>query len=227
MDSRPVLALVQAAAAGRECILVGIGGHGAAGKTTLARMIPGAQIVSTDEFWDGEGFDITRLANEVVEPLSHGRAAHFASYDWEARAPRGSRTLEPKGVVVIEGVCALHRRLRDALSVRLWVDAPVGVRLARAIERDGEEARSTWVGVWMPSEERYVREDDPVSCAHLVVDGGRELGAEARRALSAAAGVRRGLPRGEPAGAPVPQGPGETGAHRRRRRESPRGSTTT
>jgi cytidylate kinase len=227
MDPRPTLALVAAAAADREWILVGIGGHGAAGKTTLARMIPDAQIVSTDEFWDGEGFDITRLASEVIEPLSHGRAAHFASYDWAARAPRGSRTLEPKGVVVIEGVCALHRRLRDALAVRIWVDAPVGVRLSRAIERDGEEARSTWMDVWIPSEERYVLEDDPVGCADLVVDGGRGLGVEARRALAAAANVSRGLPRGEPAGAPVPQGPAETGARRPRRRESPRGSTTT
>jgi hypothetical protein len=31
--------------------------------------------------------------------------------------------------------------------------------------------------VWMPSEDRYVATDDPVSCAHLVVDGGGPLGA--------------------------------------------------
>jgi uridine kinase len=68
-------------------------------------------------------------------------------------------------------VCALHRRLRDAYHVRVWVDAPRDVRLARGVERDGEEARRTWEDVWMPSEERYVERDDPVSCAHLVVDG--------------------------------------------------------
>ena len=54
MDSRPVLDLIAAARQDEALILVGIGGHGAAGKTTLARMVPGAQIVSTDEFWDGE-----------------------------------------------------------------------------------------------------------------------------------------------------------------------------
>jgi len=177
MDERPVLELIAAADHGDGVVLVGIGGHGAAGKTTLARMIPGAQIVSTDEFWTGEGFDLARLAAEVVAPLSRGEAATFASYDWSARRPRGSRTVEPEGIVVIEGVCALHRTLRDAYSVRVWVDAPADVRLARGVARDGEAARATWVDVWMPSENRYVERDDPVSCAQLVVDGGQELGA--------------------------------------------------
>jgi len=168
-----VIELVDAAVARSQgrLVLVGIGGRGAAGKTTLARAVPGAQIVSTDEFWDGEGFDIPRLAREVVEPLAAGRAAQFSSYDWAERRLRGSRTVEPEGIVIVEGVCALHRTLRDAYAVRVWVEAPAELRLSRGVERDGEAARSTWVDVWMPSEDRYVARDDPVGCAHLVVDG--------------------------------------------------------
>jgi uridine kinase len=171
MDPRPALELIAAAAGGGGVTLVGIGGHGAAGKTTLARTVPGAQIVSTDEFWNGEVFDLERLGREVVTPLSAGAPAHFASYDWSARTARGARTIEAAGVVVVEGVCALHRSLRDAYAVRIWVEAPYDVRLARAVARDGEAARSTWTDVWMPSEDRYVERDDPVSCANLVVHG--------------------------------------------------------
>ena len=171
MDSRPVLHLIATASTGDGPTLVGIGGHGAAGKTTLARMVPGAQIVSTDEFWDGESFDLERLEREVVAPLARGDAATFASYDWAAGEPRGSRRVEATGVVIVEGVCALHRRLRDAYAVRVWVEASYEVRLARAVARDGEEARSTWVDVWMPSEDRYVERDDPVACADLVIMG--------------------------------------------------------
>ena len=173
MDPRPVIELIDAAVErnGRELILVGIGGRGGAGKTTLARAVPGAQVVSTDEFWNGADFDIPRLEREVVTPLSEGRAGRFSSYDWVAKRLRGSRTVEPEGIVVIEGVCALHSLLRDAYAVRVWVEAPADVRLARGIERDGEDARSTWVDVWMPSEDRYVERDDPISCAHLVIDG--------------------------------------------------------
>jgi len=170
MDAGKILDLIGAASEDRALALVGIAGHGCAGKTTLARMIPGAQCVATDEFWTGDGFDIERLAREVVAPLSRGAAARFASYDWATRAPRGSRTIEPRGIVIIEGVCALHRRLRDAYAVRVWVDAPADVRLARAVARDGEAARADWVERWIPSEDRYVERDDPISCAHLVIE---------------------------------------------------------
>ena len=171
MDSRPVLDLIAAAQREERLTLVGIGGHGAAGKTMLARMVPGAQVVSTDEFWDGEGFDLDRLEREVVAPLGRGEAATFASYDWAAQETRGSRTVEPTGVVVVEGVCALHRKLRDAYAVRIWVEASYEVRLARAVARDGEEARVRWETRWMPSEERYIERDDPIPSAHVIVDG--------------------------------------------------------
>ena len=171
MDAQPVLDLVAAATPSRAFTFVGIGGRGGAGKSTLARLIDGAQIVSTDEFWDGAGFDLARLRAEVFDPLLEGREAPYASWDWSARRPGGIRVVEPRGIVVIEGVCALHRMFRDDYDVRVWVEAPYETRLARGVARDGEAARETWVDVWMPREDRYVESDDPVSCADIVVDG--------------------------------------------------------
>ena len=141
------------------------------GQVDAGRMVPGAQIVGTDEFWDGSRFEIDRLAREVVEPLVRGETAQFSSFDWAARAPGADRTVSPDGIVIVEGVCALHRSLRDAYAVRVWVEAPYDLRLARGVARDGEAARSTWVEMWMPSEERYVERDDPIPSAHLIVDG--------------------------------------------------------
>lgn len=167
-----MLELIAAAPRRRPFILVGIGGHGGAGKSTLAALVSGAQVVGTDEFWDGSGFELTRLRREAIEPLLRGVPAAYQAYDWRERRPAAEvRTVRPEGVVVVEGVCALHRMLRDAYDVRVWVDAPRAVRLARGVARDGEAARSTWEEVWIPSEERYVARDDPISCAHLVVDG--------------------------------------------------------
>ena len=75
--------------------------------------------------------------------------------------------------MIIEGVCALHQMFRDDLAVRIWIDAPHEVRLARGVARDGEGSRDTWINVWMPNELAYVERDDPVACADLIVDGTR------------------------------------------------------
>jgi len=176
MDAWPVLNRIAAARQDDRVVLVGIGGHGCAGKTTLAALIPEAQCVATDEFWTGDGFDIDRIAAEVIAPLAQGVAARFASYDWPTRTHRGPRTVEPHGIVIVEGVCALHRTLRDAYAVRVWVDAPAEVRLARAVARDGEASRTTWVEKWMPSEERYVARDQPIACADVVIENAADSG---------------------------------------------------
>lgn len=176
MDARPVLELIATARPSRGFTFVGIGGHGAAGKSTLAGMIEGAQLVSTDEFWDGDGFDLERLRREVFDPLLDGRSARYDAWDWERRRPGGSRAIDPVGVVVVEGVCALHRMFRTDYDVRVWVEAPAALRLARGVARDGEAARTTWVERWMPMEDRYVERDDPIPSAHVVVDGSRPLG---------------------------------------------------
>jgi len=172
MDAQPVLDLIAEATSHHALVLVGIGGRGGAGKSTLAAAIPDAQIVGTDEFWNGADFELARLQADVLEPLLAGAEARFAGFDWATQAPaRDARVVRPTGIVVIEGVCALHRMFREHYHVRVWVDAPADLRLARGVARDGEDARQTWEQVWMPSEDRYVARDDPIASAHLVVDG--------------------------------------------------------
>jgi uridine kinase len=158
--------------AGRSFVLVGIGGHGAAGKTTLASRIRDAQVVGTDEFWDGAEFDLSRLRAEVVGPLLRGESARYNAFSWELQAPAAEpRVVSPRGVIVIEGVCALHTMFREAYDLRVWVEAPRELRLARGIARGGEGARRIWEEKWMPSEDRYVERDDPLSAADMIADG--------------------------------------------------------
>ena len=172
MDVGPVLDRIAALGSARAFVLVGIGGHGGAGKSTLAASIPGAQVVGTDEFWDGTEFELSRLRAEVIEPLLRGEPAAYGAFSWELqrRLPE-PRVVRPAGVIVVEGVCALHAMFREAYDLRIWVEAPRELRLARGIARDGEESRDVWVNRWMPSEDRYVERDDPVSAADLIVDG--------------------------------------------------------
>jgi uridine kinase len=178
---RRIVELVDDARRSRALVLVGIGGHGGAGKSTLAArlrdVVDDTQVVPTDAFWDGSSFDLDRLRTDVVDRLLAGTPASYLPWDWRAgRMAASAVVVEPGGVVVVEGVCALHEMFRHDLDVRVWVDAPTEVRLARGVARDGEGARSTWTEVWMPNEDAYVARDRPVECAHLVVDGTRPFG---------------------------------------------------
>jgi uridine kinase len=166
-----VIAQRVAAAGESSLVLVGIGGHGAAGKTTLARTVPGAVIVSTDEFWTGSGFALDRVKTDVLDPLRQGAVASYESWNWATKTSNGMRTLSPNGVVIVEGVCALHQTLRDAYDLKVWVETPREVCLRRAVERDGESQREQWVTVWMPNEDAYIDRDQPRQCADLVVSG--------------------------------------------------------
>lgn len=167
--------LIEQAQRSARLVLVGIGGHGGAGKSTLAtrvaEVVADTQVVATDSFWNGSEFELGRLRTQVVDPLLSGEGATYDEWDWAQGRLGSTRTMAPTGVIIIEGVCALHQMFRDDLDVRIWVDAPYETRLRRGVERDGEAARSTWVDVWMPNEDAYVGRDNPVECAQLVVDG--------------------------------------------------------
>jgi len=77
-------------------------------------------------------------------------------------------------MVVIEGVYTLRPELRPLYDVRIWVECPRRLRLARGLARDGEAARARWERDWMPAEDRYVAECCPAAGVDLVVSGAPE-----------------------------------------------------
>ena len=116
-------------------------------------------------------FDLLRLESQVLIPHTKGRALHYQRYDWEAGTLGDWATGASGAPLIVEGVYSTHQMLRDFYDLRIWVTAPRAVRLARGMERDGEEARSKWIDVWMPAEDRYIADQAPQDHAHLALDG--------------------------------------------------------
>jgi len=155
--------------------IVGVDGLGGAGKTTFAARLAtaagGAPVVHTDDFASHELPTEwwPRMLQDVVEPLLRDERALYRPYDWvERRFSTTTTTVHPAPLVVIEGVGATRAAWRDRLALRIWVDCPRDVRLARGIARDGEELREFWLE-WMKAEDDYVASEQPQLHADVVL----------------------------------------------------------
>lgn len=148
-------------------LIVGIAGGTGSGKTTLATRLAetlGSQratVIPHDSYYL-DHLDLTfeeRSRLNFDEPiafensllvghlraLSRGEAILRPAYDFSvhARSPRPMQ-LQPRPVVIVEGILVLAiPELRDMFDLKVFVDTPADIRLARRITRDVSERGRT------------------------------------------------------------------------------------
>lgn len=174
----------------REPTIVAFDGLAGSGKTTVAnaaRRASGGRavtIVAADDFYQPDErnwrcwtprqgyeryFDHVRLESELLRPLRQRRTARFSTFDWQHRAPGPCRSVEPRDIVVVEGVFLLKPRLRPYWDASVWVQTPRDVR-ERRLKARGEGDRD-WIERWMRAEDYYLEVDHPAEAATFVVLG--------------------------------------------------------
>jgi chloramphenicol 3-O-phosphotransferase len=165
VDAIVALALSRAATCGRTRVVC-VDGPAGSGKTTVAAIAQDAfaaagseaAVLHMDDFyegWEGLRADLEpRIVGQVFEPLADERAGRWQRYDWHAGAFDGWVDLAVTDVLVLEG-CGSGALAYDAYRTALvWVEATSETRLARGMERDGEQMRGHWLA-WMEREERH------------------------------------------------------------------------
>ena len=103
-------------------------------------------------------------------PLKRGEAARFQRYDWSAESLAEWQTIEPAPIVIIEGVSSGRSEWVGHLSYLVWIETPRGLRLERAVERDGPEALDDWK-IWMGEEDAHFANDPTRDRADTQIDG--------------------------------------------------------
>ncbi|GAA2711610.1 uridine kinase [Micromonospora olivasterospora] len=174
--------------------LAAVDGPSGAGKSVFAARLadalgalPGGArppVVHTDDLLDGWDDQLTfwpRLDEQVLAPLREGRPGAYRRYSWVRRRflPRAV-PVPPAPVVVLEGVSAARAAVRAELTLSVFVAAPQGLRLRRAVERDGP-AILPELRRWHAGERAHFAADGTAEAADLVVDGAPALPHDAPR----------------------------------------------
>jgi uridine kinase len=158
--------------------LVCIDGPAGSGKTTFAGQLvaelgPDAALVHLEDLYAGWTLTgaVARLCSGVLRPLAEGRPGTHHVYDWHAErfAPEPV-TVHPTRVLVVEGCGSSPRALDAWTSLRIWVEAPPALRLARGLARDGTHLDPHWQR-WQEMEAGVFAAEDTRARADVRVDG--------------------------------------------------------
>jgi len=161
-------------------VVIGIAGGSGSGKTTvLARIIDAfgsdqIAVLDHDAYYqdladylpeERETFNFdhpdaleTKLMREHLDALTQGEPIEKPIYDFTThRRKEETETIEPRPVVIIEGILVLaERELEEAMDIRIYVDTADDIRLMRRIRRDIQERGRSIDGV-LRQYERTVR----------------------------------------------------------------------
>ena len=179
----------------RAGVLVAVDRGTGSGKSTFARRLQNASaagggidcaVVHLDHFFRTrrergsrlarvEDTDWRRLRDEVILPLRAGRSARFQLYDWPQDRLRRWQTVQPAGVVIVDGVSSLRRELAHYYDLAIWFACPREQRIARLAGRGDTPPEE--IEYWLPSEDAYLTAHAPRQRAHLVVDASADAAA--------------------------------------------------
>lgn len=133
-------------------VIVGIGGPSGSGKTSLARKmanIVGCEVVSLESYFKSEqvkdfkyddfsSLDLALLSKNI-DDIKNCRRTKVPVFDLETGARSGFKELEVSedcGVVIFEGVYALHPEIRKSLDLWIAVVGGVHSHLISRVQRD-------------------------------------------------------------------------------------------
>jgi uridine kinase len=154
--------------------VLAIDGRSGSGKSTIAReaaIAAGAATVAMEDLyggWHGLREGIDRLVRDVLAPLSQGRDALAARYDWVHGRWLEPVVLRAPALLIVEGVGAGALAAAPHLSVLAWVEVQDGLRRQRALARDGAIYTGHWEQ-WARQERDYMSADRTRARADVII----------------------------------------------------------
>ena len=114
-------------------------------------------------------FDWRRLCDEALLPLRGGKPARYRRYDWSTDRLAEWIEVEPREIILVEGVFSTRPELRALIDVAIFVETPREERLRRMSARP--QPSTSRIDQWMAAEDWYLANVAPHTRADLVIAG--------------------------------------------------------
>ena len=180
----PLLAQIEAQMCKKSPVLIAIEGGSASGKTTLSQLLSkvyDCNVFHMDDFFlrpeqrteerfaqAGGNIDHERFLDEVLLPLSQGKAVQYSAFDCSTFTLRPAVEIAPKGLNVIEGAYSMHPQLAQFYDFSVFLSITPQLQRKRIEKRNSPEMAQRFFDTWIPLEHTYFEATDPaVRCSMI------------------------------------------------------------
>lgn len=144
-------------------VTVAIDGQSAAGKTTLATLLPtvfDCNVFDTTDFASSPAgaVDVKRLEREVLLNLNTGLPFSYGIFDPEKGRVARRRAVPPKRLNIVEGTGSMHPKLQKYYELMVFMEVNPILQLERILRRDGRDRLLLMKEHMIPAEKAYIEQ---------------------------------------------------------------------
>ena len=158
--------------------LIAIDGRAGAGKTTLAASFyeelsvdKTAAVIHMDDLYDGWENALSERLTQTLESIvkSHQSKVAFEIdiFNWQSMSFDSKRVINPVDILILEGVGAGQKVVRDAGATLYWLDIDAEVGIQRVLNRDGNQIASQMKQWQIAQEIHFLRDKTRENAEHI------------------------------------------------------------
>jgi uridine kinase len=158
--------------------LIAIDGRAGAGKTTLAgtfyeelSAVKTVAVIHMDDLYDGWenalGVRLTQTLESIVKSHQSKVAFEIDIFNWQSMSFDSKRVIHPVDILILEGVGAGQKVVRDAGATLYWLDIGAEVGIQRVLNRDGNQIASQMKQWQIAQEIHFLRDKTRENAEHI------------------------------------------------------------
>ena len=158
--------------------LIAIDGRAGAGKTTLAASFyeelsadKTVAVIHMDDLYDGWENALSERLTQTLESIvkSHQSKVAFEIdiFNWHSMSFDSKRVIHPVDILILEGVGAGQKVVRDAGATLYWLDIDAEVGIQRVLNRDGNQIASQMKQWQIAQEIHFLRDKTRENAEHI------------------------------------------------------------